>query len=267
MVDPSFIKIGCVSWTYGDWLGPFYPEGSKSADYLSLYSKVFDIVEIDASFYRIPYPATVKLWKEKTPSDFLFTAKLPKKITHDAKLKDVKSNLEYFESVVKNLGPKLACVIAQMPPSFKFEKGFAPLKEFLDIIDPSIRYAIEFRDSSWFREETYTLLKDKNASLAWSINEYSESPPEVTSDFLYLRFMGEHNEFSKFDRMQKEKTGILSEWLANLNDAPDSVKRVYVLMSNHFEGFAPSTANSFRKLLGLDLVNWQEKMNENAKLF
>ena len=272
MVDLSLVRIGCISWTYPDWQDSFYPEGIKSSEYLSLYSKVFDLVEIDSTFYRIPYASTVKRWKDKTPPDFLFSAKLPKRITHDSRLKDVSNNLKSFETMIKTLGTKLACIIAQMPPNFKFEKSFELLSKFLEDIDPTIRYAIEFREASWFREETYNLLKKKNVALAWSVTLSAKERilPVVTSDFLYLRFMGQFGEFPKFDHVQREKTSILNEWLDNLKNVPNSVKQAYVLMSNHFEGFAPSTANSFRKLLGLQEINWKVKMEqagENPALF
>ena len=267
MIDLSSLRIGCISWTYPDWLSSFYPEGTKSSEFLSLYSRVFDLVEIDSTFYRTPYAATVKHWKEKTPANFLFSAKLPKKITHDSRLKDVSNNVKGFETVIKGLGTKLACVIAQMPPNFKFENGFELLCGFLEEVDPTIKYAIEFRNSSWFREETYNLLKKKHVSLAWSVSQSTRGKAtlEVTTDFLYLRFMGQFGDFRKFDHVQKEKTPILEEWLQNLKNAPGSVSQVYVLMSNHFEGFAPSTANSFRKLLGLEELNWKERMSRSKK--
>jgi uncharacterized protein YecE (DUF72 family) len=264
------IRTGCISWTYPDWLGTFYPEGSKPADFLSLYSKVFDIVEIDSSFYRIPNPTTVKQWNERTPAGFLFTAKLPKKMTHEAKLRDISSSLNYFQKVIKALGPKLACVIAQMPPSFKSDKDMESLSHFLNEIDPEIRYAIEFRHASWIKKETYELLKSKNVSLVWSINEYVESiPPEVTSDFLYLRFMGEYSEFTKFDHAQSNKSDVLEGWWKNLEAQLPKVENAFVLASNHFEGFAPTTVNEFRSIAGLGETEWKERMtaSKNATLF
>jgi uncharacterized protein YecE (DUF72 family) len=232
---------------------------------------VFDLVEIDSTFYRLPTPSTIRQWKDSTPTSFLFSAKLSKKITHDSRLKDISRNLKSFETIVKGLGNKLACVIAQMPPNFKFEKNFDLLNGFLNETDPSIRYAVEFRDSSWYREETYDLLKKKNTCLAWSVTNSTERIRHsiVTSDFIYIRFMGHFGEFPKFDHVQKEKQVVLAEWLRSLRKATDSVKEVFVLMSNHFEGFAPSTVNSFRTLMGLKEANWKEKMEqtkENPKL-
>ena len=262
MVELSSIRVGCISWTYPDWQGSFYPQGAKSADFLSLYSKAFDIVEIDSTFHKVPTFATVKQWKEKTPSNFLFTAKLWEKITHGSRLKDVSENLKSFETTIKGLGPKLACIIAQLPPNFKFEKSFDLLSNFLDEVDPNIRYAIELRDASWYRAETYNLLRLKRASLVWSVQERTKGlvKPEVTTDFLYLRFMGQFREFTRFDHVQKEKTSILEEWVLKLKDVPESVGQVYALMSNHFEGFAPSSSNSLRKILSLPVIDWKEKM-------
>jgi uncharacterized protein YecE (DUF72 family) len=262
LLDKSSSRIGCISWTYPDWQGPFYPEGSKPSEFLSLYSQVFDIVEVDSTFYRTPSASTVRQWKDSTPANFLFSAKLPRKITHESRLRGISNSVKSFEIVIKGLGSKLACIIAQMPPNFKFEKNFEALTSFLGEIDPRIRYAIEFRDQSWFREETYSLLRKKNVSFAWSVSESTKGkvPIEVTTDYLYLRFMGQFGEFSKFDHIQKEKTDILKTWKENLENVPNTVRQAYVLMSNHFEGFAPVTANSFRTLIGLEKINWKEKM-------
>ena len=251
MNDLPTIRVGCISWTYPDWLGSFYPEGIRSTDYLPYYSKVFDIVEIDATFYRLPTSTTVRQWKEKTPPNFLFTAKLSKRITHDSRLKDVYPSLKEFEKVIEGLDYKLACVMAQMPPKLKFDKGYDLLKRFLEETNPDIRYAIEFRDPSWFRKETYDLLKERRSAMVWSITKNIENmiKPEVTSDFLYLRFMGQFGEYRKFDRVQEDKTNILTEWLANLNLAKSKARQTFVMISNHFEGFAPATAKKFQEML------------------
>ncbi len=267
LIDTSKIRIGCVSWTYPDWLGSFYLKDSSSRDFLSLYSKVFDIVEIDATFYRLPTNSTVKQWKEKTSPNFLFTAKLPKKISHDSLLKDVSAPLKSFEAVIKGLGPKLACIMTQLPPNMKFEKSFSDLEKFLGNIDPNLRYAVEFRDTSWYRSETYDLLKKRGVTMVWYVGKNGkETIPEVTSDLLYLRFMGQFGEFPKFDHVQEDKTQILKELVSNLEEkaAPENVKQIYILMSNHFEGFAPSTANSFRRLLGLPEVNWKTNTGSSS---
>src|SRR5580704_5735746 len=185
------IRFGCLSWTYPDWIGSFYPSGTRSSEFLRLYSKIFDLVEIDSTFYRTPSPSTVKQWREKTPQEFLFTSKLPGKITHELKLTGIDHELERFEKTIGGLEGKLACIIAQLPPFSKFETDFQKLEAFLGMTNPRIRYAIEFRNKSWLRDETYSLLSRKKACLVWTVqHRMDELPPKVTTDFVYLRFMG-----------------------------------------------------------------------------
>ncbi len=254
------LRTGCLSWTYPDCVGSFYPDGTKSADFLRLYSKVFDIVEVDSTFYRAPSSSMVKQWRERTPDSFLFSVKIPKKITHEARLKNIEKELDYFQRTIRILGPKLACVIAQLPPSIKYDSGFDSLKEFLNSVDSKIRFALEFRHESWLRNETYDLLKDNKTCFVWSVSEHVENlPPEMTTDFPYLRFMGEFREFTKFDRIQKDRTEVLKKWWKILEPALSSVPKAFVLVSNHFSGFAPAAVNQFRKIAGLDELDWKER--------
>ena len=88
--------IGCSGWSYMSWQGPFYPSNVENSGWLNYYSHVFDYVEIDSSFYRIPNVIMVNNWAKRTPENFRFTAKFPKVITHDKRLKDVSKELGYF---------------------------------------------------------------------------------------------------------------------------------------------------------------------------
>jgi len=94
--DGKKLRIGCSGWSYQDWVGPFYPKDAKPGDYLRMYSQVLDAVEIDSSYYRTPSPFMVSNWKRVTPEGFLFTAKFPKKITHELKLRDSQAQQERF---------------------------------------------------------------------------------------------------------------------------------------------------------------------------
>ncbi len=251
------IRFGCLSWTYPDWLGAFYPPGTKPSEFLHLYSKIFDLVEIDSSFYRTPSPSTVKQWREKTPREFLFTSKLPGKITHELRLVGIERELERFEKTMGELGNKLACVIAQLPPFSKFETDFPKVEAFLGMTNPKIRYALEFRNKSWLRDETHELLSRKKACFVWSVTDrMDELPPKVTSDFIYLRFMGKFGEFKKFNKVQKDRSEVLEKWWNHLSEKIDSVNLALVLVSNHFSGFAPATVNELRRLSGREEVSW-----------
>ena len=90
------LRVGCSGWGYDDWLGGFYPPNTPKSDYLKLYSRVFDVVEVDSSFYRNPGPAVTKNCYKATPSGFRFAMKMLRRITHEKKLKDVAENLGWF---------------------------------------------------------------------------------------------------------------------------------------------------------------------------
>ncbi len=261
------IRTGCISWTYPDWVGNFYPSDAKSSQFLGLYSRAFDIVEVDSSFYRTPGATMVRQWKEKTPASFLFSVKMPKRITHELKLEGIEKELSYFESSVKILEGKLAAVTVQLPPFFKFDDSrFKLLDEFLKITDSKIRYSVEFRNKSWFREETYGLLRSRNACFVWSVNECVEGMPrELTTDFVYLRFMGEFGKLEKLDRVQIDRADLLTAWWKNLEEVLPKVNNAYVLVSNHFAGFAPETVNQFRKLAGEKEIDWKRVMKQSSE--
>jgi uncharacterized protein YecE (DUF72 family) len=260
------IKTGCISWTYPDWVDSFYPAKAKSTDFLSLYSRVFNIVEVDSSFYRSPTPSTMKQWKEKTPESFLFTLKMPKRITHELRLVGAQKEFDYFQNVAKILGTKLAAVMVQLPPFLKYSgPTLETLDNFLSSTDPAIRYAIEFRNKSWFNDETYALLRSKRVCFVWSVNEYlEEMPKEVTTNLIYLRFLGEFGKLKKLNKIQIDRSELLREWWNNLSEVLSKIDRAYVLVSNHFAGYAPETVNQFRALAGLEKVNWGSAMQSGT---
>ncbi len=105
--DPKRLRIGCSGWSYADWVGPFYPKDAKPGDYLHLYSTIFDAVEIDSTYYRTPSPLMVANWRKITTDGFIFSAKFPKKITHELKLRDSQAQLERFYKSISELREKL----------------------------------------------------------------------------------------------------------------------------------------------------------------
>ena len=126
---------------------------------------MFDIVEVDSSFYRTPSKTLVSQWRDKTPENFLFTVKMAGRITHELKLRSVESELHSFESMILGLGKKLASCYVQLPPTVKFERYREMFEQFLRLLNPKITYSVEFRDSSWMRNEVYDLLRKHNVCL------------------------------------------------------------------------------------------------------
>src|SRR6266566_3283681 len=213
------LRVGCSGWGYDDWLGGFYPPGTPKSDYLKLYGSVFDCVEVDSSFYRNPGPAMTKGWYKSTPPRFLFAMKMPKRITHEKKLKEVTENLGWLYASAKELREKCGPLVAQLPPSIKF-------------------------DSHW------KLLQDRNVAMVWSENQYLRTPSEVTSDQVYLRMVGDR-EITEFKEVQKDKSTEMRAWYKELDGASDSVKGALVFFNNHYAGFGPGSVNEFRRLAGL----------------
>lgn len=250
-------RIGCSGWSYKDWVGPFYPPDTQAKDYLKLYSKTFDCVEIDSSFYRIPSAGMVSQWKGITPDGFTFSPKLTKKITHDNKLEDFESTLIYFYSVLGKLGNKLGPILVQLPPSIKLDKHRAAMEKFVSSLEPRFKHAIEFRHRSWFAPETYKLLESNNIAMAWSINQYLETPPQATADFVYLRMVGTR-EITEFKGIQKEMKDEMERWATALKEKRASIQESFVFFNNHFAGFGPESVNEFRRLLGMIELDWSK---------
>ena len=266
VLDLERLRIGCSGWSYKDWQGTFYPKGLAARDYLSYYSKVFNCVEIDSSFYRIPNQFMVTQWRNNTPGGFLFSPKLPKKITHENKLKDSESTLVYFYSVLSKLKDKLGPIAVQLPPSIKLSTHEATMKEFISQLSPEFRHAIEFRHKSWFTPEVYTLLRKNSIAMVWSLNQYVETPPEVTSDFIYLRMVGDR-ELTEFGGIQKDRSADMKRWATAVKENAAKFESGYVFFNNHFAGFSPESSNEFRRLLGLMELDWRGQGAEQQTLF
>jgi uncharacterized protein YecE (DUF72 family) len=123
------LYVGCSGFSYSAWSNHFYPPDLANSKWLQYYGKVFDYVEIDSSFYKIPNVLTVKKWATKTPEHFKFTAKMPQAVTHEKRLGEgVESSLKYFYEAMWPLRSKLLCVLLQLPPSFTKNEGFKKLK-------------------------------------------------------------------------------------------------------------------------------------------
>lgn len=257
-MDLEKLRIGCSGWSYKDWAGPFYPNDLQAKDYLKFYSGVFNCVEIDSSFYRIPNQSMISQWKNKTPASFVFSPKLPKKITHDNKLENSESTLLYFYSVLNKLGEKLGPIAIQLPPSIKLSTHLGIMKKFISQLSPDFKHAIEFRHKSWFTPEVYKILREHNIAMVWSFNQYLETPPEATSDFMYLRMVGDR-ELTEFTGIQKDRSAEMKKWASVVEEKAGKFEDGYIFFNNHFAGFSPESANEFRRLLGLMELDWESK--------
>jgi uncharacterized protein YecE (DUF72 family) len=248
--------LGCSGWSYDGWKGTFYnPSDLDNRYWLSYYSQIFDFVEIDSTFYRMPSTYMVNNWSKRTPDNFKFAVKFPKVITHDKRLKDVEKDIERFYDVMEPLYDKILVFLMQLPPSLQLVEGLNLIKNLQYTLDPSFRYAIEVRHHSWFNELFYNYLKDKNYCLVWSQQDILITPPVVTSDFLYLRLIGDRNiDERDFGKINKDRTNEMHLWADRFKDIQKnekSVKTTIVAANNHYAGFGPMTAKIFAEMMNL----------------
>lgn len=252
--------MGCSGWSYTAWVGHFYPKRLGAKDFLAYYSKVFDYVEINSSFYGQINPAMTRKWARNTPDHFRFTAKLGQDVTHEKRLgKDSEMDMKMFYEGMEPLGKKLACILVQLPPTLTKEEGFKKLKQLP--FDPRFRHAIEARHVSWFDEEVYDYFRENSLCLAWSQLAKIQTPPVVTTDFIYLRFIGDRSiPDSEFGTLQKDRSGEMLYWVNEIDelDRSNVLKMGFVAANNHYAGFGPATANGFRRMVGLPEVKWDE---------
>jgi len=243
------ILLGTSGWSYREWVGPFYTEKDKSL--LKAYTRVFKTVEIDSTFYRYPSKGTVMGWARYSPEDFVYTAKLPKLITHKKKLDlrlDVQEDLEKFIELMEPLwlGGKLGCLLVQLPPRYDYKPR--ELEEFLKILPSQVKFAVEFRDLSWMREETWVLLK--RYDVAYVIVDEPLLPPEVhlTASFAYFRWHGKGGRPWYNYRYGKEE---LEPWVPKVNETAKKVDRVYGYFNNHYHGYAVENCLQVLEMLGV----------------
>ncbi|MFW9980780.1 MAG: DUF72 domain-containing protein [Candidatus Thorarchaeota archaeon] len=217
---------------------------------LKQYLKYFYTAEINSTFYALPQPKFVK-HLSSLDSDVFFTAKLPKKVTHDTRL-DISGEggsilKEYFH-LLEPLHGRVQVILIQLPP-WDVSK-FGDLETFFSALDPAFQYAIEFRDESWLIQRVWTLLEDYG--VAHVIVDEPKLPIDlrVTADFSYIRWHG-HGDNPWFNyRYSIEE---LEPWVDRLESVTSSVDTTLGYFNNHFAGNAP--LNAFQMLSLLKKIN------------
>jgi uncharacterized protein YecE (DUF72 family) len=154
---------GASGFAYKPWKGPFYPEGLPDAEMLAYYAARLPAVEINNTFHRLPKAQMLEDWAAQTPDLFRFVLKASRKITHIQRLKDVGDTVGYLFETAATLGAKLGPLLFQLPPHLK--KDLDRLRSFLDLVPADRRVALEFRNASWFEDEVFEALRERDAAL------------------------------------------------------------------------------------------------------
>ena len=230
------IWVGTSGYNYPEWRGSFYPEKFPTTKMLPYYAERFTTVEVNYTFYRMPNTKTIAGWNAETPAGFAFALKAPRRITHDARLKDVVERLRYFFDTVRALGPKLGPVLFQLPPSFK--KNLDRLGDVLAFLPADLRFAFEFRHESWFDGDVYALLRTVNAALCIADAGKGTTPIVPTADFGYLRL-----------RDKGYTTEDLKKWAKTVNGFGTGWQDTFIYFKHEESGIGPVFAQEFRVLL------------------
>lgn len=265
------IHIGTQGWNYDAWVGPFYPTGTRPSEFLTVYSRAFDTVEVDSTFYASPAATTIRSWAERTPKGFIFALKLPQEITHEQRLRDVTGASEVFFERVRELGDKLGPVLVQMGPDF--QPGELPaLVDFIGRVPKDLRIAIEFRHRGWITDGVLALLKEHNIALALSDGRWIPRKlmlslaARPTADFAYIRWMGPNRDLVDYTRVQVDRSPEIDMWSDAIEVIAGKVSQVYGYVANTFSGHSPATARDFQYRLGQTPVD-PDLLGEQMSLF
>ena len=265
------IRIGTQGWNYDAWVGPFYPAGTRSADFLSVYGRAFITVEVDSTFYAIPAAKTMRSWADRTPPEFSFALKLPQEITHENRLRDSADIAALFFDRARELGPKLGPILMQLGPDFA-PSELPALANFLPLIPRDVRVAVEFRHRGWIHDGIIALLAEHNVAVAfvdarWIPRKVMMGLAErPTSDIAYVRWMGPNRDLVDYSRIQVDRTRELEAWTKVIAALARRVRTVYGYVNNHFAGHSPASARDLQRLLRQRPVE-PDQLGEQMSLF
>jgi uncharacterized protein YecE (DUF72 family) len=230
------VRIGCSGWSYAHWRSLVYPEGLPQRRWLEHYATLFDTVEVNATFYRLPRRSTVAAWVEGTPPDFVLAVKASRYLTHVRRLSDTGRGLERFYACIEPLlgTPKLGPVLWQLPETFR--RDDERLARTLAAL-PAGRHCFEFRHESWFVPEVYALLRGHGVALVYG--DHPARPfqgDELTAGWTYVRF--HHGSRGRRGNYSERE---LDEWAERIRAWRRGVE-VYAYFNNDWEGFAVRNA-------------------------
>jgi uncharacterized protein YecE (DUF72 family) len=233
------VRVGCSGWQYGHWRGDFYSQSLPTGRWLEHYAAVFDTVELNNSFYRLPDRGTFERWRDRTPGGFLFAVKASRFLTHMKKLKDPDEPVSRFFDRARGLGPRLGPVLYQLPPRWPLDIG--RLRAFVDALPEGERHAIEFRDPSWYADEALAALEGAGVALCLHDMAGSAAPRVRVGTFSYLRFHGTVRYGGGYGDDQ------LDDWATWIDGERATNRDVFAYFNNDIGGHAPRDAIRLRQ--------------------
>lgn len=271
----SLVRFGTSSFSSEDWVGPFYPPGTKPGEFLAYYASQFDTVEVDSTYYAVPSAKVVEGWVAKTPENFIISAKFPRSIVHGGEaatpdpemvLKPQKTYAERdrFLKVISILGSRLGPLVLQFPyfskKVFESREPFLErLDKFLSDLPDGFRYGVEIRNPNWLKPDFVEICRKHEAALvmvdqAWMPHgdQLKKSFDPITSDFSYIRLLGDRQKIEEITKTwEKEvidREDSLERWSAFLLELAADKIPTFVYINNHFAGHAPTTLRRLQEM-------------------
>ena len=236
----SALRIGTSGYHYDHWRGVFYPPGLRIADWFEFYARYFDTVEINNSFYRLPPPLTFASWRKRAPRNFCYAVKFSRYGSHLKRLLDARGTITYFLRAARRLGKTLGPILVQLPPRWSVNPE--RLDKFLRVAPGGYRWAVEFRDPSWLRDEVYEVLQRYGAALCMH-DLIRDHPDVITTDWTYLRYHGDRHHRGNYS------PAALGREAARIERYLGAGLDVFAYFNNDARGYAIRNAMKLREML------------------
>ncbi len=265
--DGLTFRLGCAVWAFKDWVGNFYPAGSRATDFLRLYGDRLLTVEGNTTFYSVPAPEMVQRWANYTPAEFRFCPKLPRTVTHDGPLMAHLPAALSFLELIQGLGSRLGPIMAQLPPSYS-PAAIGDLAKFLTAWPrQTAPIAVEVRHMDWFSGQPAAqltalltrlgvgrVLLDTRPIYAWEAEGDADPQllsnrrkpkvplqPIATADFVLVRYISHPRLLRNQD--------YLASWAKQVKDWLAEGKRIYFFVHCPMEVESPAIARYFQTCL------------------
>ena len=239
------VFLGTMGWSYSFW--SLY-DGLEPSSYLNRYAEHFNSVEVNNSFYRIPSKSTVQNWGKQVPKGFVFSLKVPQSISHSHDLDYDPEKLDAFLDHVKPLKEKLGPLLLQLPPSLTSEHS----EKLSIILEQLTEYnvAVEFRHKDWFREETYTLLRDHNTALVYVEHPWQPTAKVETGEFTYIRLEGDRKKVNgEKGETEQDRLPDNQRWADWISSEQSKGRSTYLYVSKFYSGYPPTDIEQIKARL------------------
>ncbi len=233
--------IGCSGWNYSEWKNDFY-KGIPSKKKFEHYTHIFDTVEINNTFYKFPELKIIKKWKNEAPPNFIFSIKAHRVLTHSKEKFENKEKLKTFYNIISNLQEKLGVILFQFPGNVKYNEKL--LNTIVENIDYSFKNVIEFRDTSWCKENVFRIFSD-NKIIFCNVSSPIlgiENGIQGTREDVFVRFHGVEAWYNHNYSLEE-----LEKWAKALQKF--RTQNIWAYFNNTNFGDAPRNAVLFKSLL------------------